>query len=115
MKTSYFARLKEIENPISICGKAPDWYKGPQFKKLAPKLWFFELYKSGEITSEEYTEAYYAEVLNHLDPQEIVNKLIQVYNTKDFTLICYEKPEDFCHRHLVAEWLKNAGYDIEEL
>ena len=32
--TSYFAMLKRIPAdtivPISICGKAPDWYKGLQ-------------------------------------------------------------------------------------
>lgn len=42
--TSYFAKLKELEKhniiPISICGKAPDWYKGLQYKKLAPKYGF---------------------------------------------------------------------------
>lgn len=43
--TSYFAKIKELEEnniiPISICGKAPDWYKGLQYKKLAPKYEFF--------------------------------------------------------------------------
>lgn len=29
-------------------------------------------------------------------------------------LICYEKPSDFCHRHLVAEWLNQNGYKCEE-
>ena len=42
--TSYFAKLNKLPNniiPISICGKAPDWYKGLQYKKLAPKYDFF--------------------------------------------------------------------------
>lgn len=43
--TSYFAKLKELEKhniiPISICCKAPDWYKWLQYKKLAPKYGFF--------------------------------------------------------------------------
>ena len=46
--TSYFAKLKSLpENiiPISICGKAPDWYKGLQYKKLAPKYDFFMEWK----------------------------------------------------------------------
>ena len=33
----------------------------------------------------------------------------------DFALVCYEKPSDFCHRHLVADWLNKNGYDCEEL
>lgn len=47
--TSYFAKLKELENhniiPISICGKAPEWYKGLLYKKLAPKDGFFMEWK----------------------------------------------------------------------
>lgn len=114
MKTSYFARLKEIENPISICGKAPDWYQGPQFKKLAPKLWFFQLYRQGKITEEEYTEAYNIEVLGELNPHSVYKALFSAYNEEP-TLLCYEKPGDFCHRHIVAKWLREAGYNVEEL
>lgn len=41
--TSYFAQLRNLpENiiPVSICGKAPNWYHGYQYKKLAPKYDF---------------------------------------------------------------------------
>lgn len=46
--TSYFAQLKNFPKdfvPISICGKAPDWYQGLQYKKLAPKWEFFQEWK----------------------------------------------------------------------
>lgn len=39
--TSYFAKLSILPPdivPISICGKAPDWYTGLQYKKLAPEV-----------------------------------------------------------------------------
>ena len=26
----------------------------------------------------------------------------------DIALVCYEKPGDFCHRHLVADWLNET-------
>lgn len=35
----------------------------------------------------------------------------------NIVLLCYEKPEDFCHRHLVADWLNSSKilpYDIKE-
>ena len=51
--TSYFAKLKSLPDnivPISICGKAPDWYKGLQYKKLAPKYDFFMKWKKIMIT-----------------------------------------------------------------
>lgn len=38
--TTYFAQLRNLpENivSVSICGRAPDWYTGLQYKKLAPK------------------------------------------------------------------------------
>lgn len=34
---------------------------------------------------------------------------------KDIALICYEKPTDFCHRHLVAEWLTTNGIKCDEI
>ena len=36
-------------------------------------------------------------------------------NGKDVALCCYEKPGDFCHRHLVAKWMnEKLGVQIEE-
>ena len=46
--TSYFAKLNKLPPnvvPISICGKAPAWYNGLQYKKLAPKYSFFSEWK----------------------------------------------------------------------
>ena len=114
MNTSYFAKLKFIERPVSISGRAPEFYRGPQFKILAPKLWFFQLYKEGKIGPEEYTECYNEEVLKDLDQKTIFDKLVDIYKTEDLTLLCYEKPGDFCHRHLVAKWFTEAGYLVEE-
>ena len=50
--TTYFAKLKDLPDyiiPISICGKAPDWYKGLQYKKLAPKYDFFMKWKKNHL------------------------------------------------------------------
>lgn len=56
-----------------------------------------------------YVKRYENEILFYLDPEEIYNDL------KDKILLCYEKPSDFCHRHLVAKWLnRNLGLNIEE-
>ena len=35
-------------------------------------------------------------------------------NVPRIALICYEKPTDFCHRHLVADWLNKNGIECEE-
>lgn len=120
--TSYFAKLKELENhniiPISICGKAPDWYKGLQYKKLAPKYGFFMEWKKNH-NNDYYIEHFQKEVLDGLDATEVVldfSRMAYGFNAgeNDIALICYEKPSDFCHRHLVAEWLNKNGFKCEE-
>lgn len=120
--TSYFAKLKELENhniiPISICGKAPDWYKGLQYKKLAPKYGFFMEWKRNH-DNDYYIEHFQKEVLDGLDATEIIldfSRRAYGFNVgeNDIALICYEKPSDFCHRHLVSEWLNQNGFKCEE-
>lgn len=115
--TSYFAKLKKLPPnvvPISICGKAPDWYDRLQYKKLAPKYSFFsEWKKNGD--NNYYIEHFNDEVLSTLSPQTVYNELMKLSGGKDIALICYEKPTDFCHRHLVAEWLTTNGIKCDEI
>lgn len=66
--TSYFAKLKSLPDnivPISICAKAPDWYKGLQYKKLAPKYDFFMKWKENH-DNDYYTKCFNEQVLNPL-------------------------------------------------
>ena len=119
--TSYFAKLKSLpENiiPISICTKAPDWYKGLQYKKLAPKYEFFIEWKKNH-DNDYYIKCFNEQVLDKLDPVDVIldfSRMIYGCNVgeDDVCLICYEKPEDFCHRHLVAKWLNDHGISCKE-
>lgn len=123
--TSYFGNLGKLpENviPIAICGKVPDWYAGLQYKKLAPKYGFFMEWKKNQ-DNDFYKEHYNSEVLNLLDASSVVNELYGLIRKHcnvltcpnvDIALICYEKPDDFCHRTLVADWLNENGYDCME-
>ena len=109
MKTSYFAKCGKFANAISIAGKAPSWYTGRQYKKLAPLYSFFKKYKE-DGDEKYYTEQYFKEVLDKLDPQEVFNEL-----GPNAILICYEAPGKFCHRRLVADWFsEKLGIDIPE-
>lgn len=122
--TTYFAKLKSLPKdiiPISICGKAPAGYKGLEFKKLAPKYSFFKKWKeTGDNAF--YIENFLEQVLAKQNPDEIVKELYALAYSiaepgqviKDIALVCYEKPTDFCHRHLVSAWLFNAGWSSEE-
>ena len=104
MFTSYFANLINVKNPLSICGKAPEWYQGPQFKTLAPKYDFFAAYKRGDLDEAGYVVEFKKRVLDNLNPIDIYQRLIKAYGD-DVTLLCYEKPHEFCHRHIVSQWL----------
>jgi len=109
MKTSNYYISGRESNAVSIAAKAPDWFKGRQYKKLAPKYHFFKKYKL-DGDEESYTRQYYKEVLDKLDPKEAFEEL-----GEDATLLCWEKPGNFCHRRIVAEWLEKAlGVTIEE-
>ncbi len=45
MKTSYYSKSSNDKNAVSIAAKCPDFYEGREYKKLAPKYWFFKKYK----------------------------------------------------------------------
>lgn len=114
--TSYFAKLRVLPKnvvPVSICAKAPEWYDGLQYKKLAPKYDFFMKWKENHDNN-YYIKCFTEQVLNNLDPSKVYQELRDLAKSVDIALICYEKPSDFCHRHLVADWLKSNGYNCEE-
>ena len=78
MFTGYFARLKNYQKanltPISIAAKAPIWYKGDEYKKLAPKWSFYSEWKSGSHKGDNdyYTKHFKEEVLDKLDPEQVL-------------------------------------------
>ena len=110
MNTSYYAKYKG-DNAVSIAAKCPHWFTGRQYKKLAPNYYTLLSYKNGEINEEQFTELYYAEVLNNLDAKRVYEEL-----GENSVLLCWEKSGSFCHRHIVAEWLQNElGVEITEL
>ena len=110
MNTSYYAKSSNNFYAVSIAGRAPDWYRGKQYKKLAPKVWFFKRYKE-DGDEEFYKIQYQKEVLDKLDPREVYEEL-----GENAVLLCWEKPGKFCHRHLAAAWLtKHLGIMITEL
>lgn len=107
--TGYLARLnlylKNDLTPITICGKAPIWYNGAQYKKLAPSWEIYDNYKKGKYSVDDYTEHFLKERLSCLDKEKVVADLINLSENKDIILLCYEKNGKFCHRHIVAKWL----------
>ncbi len=119
--TSYFAKLKKMEQSfpyglcvVSIASKDPHpSFSNNKLSKLAPPWYVLKAYKENG-DKEQYIKDYKRLVLDNLNPKEIYETLKNRAGYGDVVLVCYEKSGDFCHRHLVAEWLKDAGYEVEE-
>lgn len=118
--TSYYDNIKNLPKniiPISIAGKAPSDYIGLEYKKLAPKLKFWKEWEKNK-NNYFYAENFKTEVLDKLSIEEVIEDLKNLKSTFDSSfeicLICYEKPEEFCHRHLVSNWFKTNGYECME-
>ena len=124
--TSYFARTKKLLEmglrPICVAGYAPKFFFDVQnahfYPDLAPKReWWLE-WKSrfkDDLDSIQsiawYRRKYIDTVLANLNPEKVLSDL-----GDNAVMMCYEKPTDFCHRHIIAEWLmERTGTRVEEV
>lgn len=113
--TSYFGNIKKLKDagivPICISLYKPKFFYGIWMKNLAPTYQILH----GDLTQEEYIKAYKLDVLSKLNANTIIEQIKSVVNGRDVALCCYEKYGDFCHRHLVADWLsKETSIKVEE-
>lgn len=109
--TSYFAKHRAFPTdmePVCIARWAPRGTHYPVLMHLAPSGELLKAYKAGEVSKEQYTETF-NEQLSRLDAQQVGEEL------EGKILLCYEKAGDFCHRHLVADWLRQNGFSVSEL
>ena len=81
-------------------------FEGKTMPQLAPNRQFWDVWRDniGKISEEEnnryYVEEYYKQILLKTDIEELLK------DEKNPILLCYEKGDEFCHRHIVAEWLE---------
>ena len=105
-------------NLISISGDRGKsvGFKGKFLSELAPKRAFWnEWHKNIGIIPEEentkyYIQEYYKQVLSKVDIEELLK------DEKDPILLCFERGQDFCHRHVLAEFIGiRYGIKVEDL
>lgn len=91
---------------VGISVGLPKGYRGRTYQKLAPTRQMLK------IQSEEtYTEMFTTHILSRLNPEQVAQEL-----GDGSIMLCWEKPGEFCHRRLVAEWMENAlGIVVPEL
>lgn len=110
--TGYFAQVKKYKEKnlslINIALVKPDWFKESieNYPDLYPtKEILYEFNYSGNV--DNYIESY-SGILAKLNPEKVYRDL------DNKIILCYEKPTDFCHRHLVAIWLNQNGFECRE-
>ena len=114
--TSYFANWRNFPKDAIVIGITripPNYWKEPNYNILAPSKELLMSYRLGEIDERIFRRRYFNELAaRELDPQTVADELLKY--DKDVILCCYEKPGEFCHRHLLAEWLSGETR-VEEL
>lgn len=90
---------------------------------LAPSKELLEDIKNGRINQEEYTKRYFEELgvrirsLGYSNSNEYFATMISEFSKEPWEAIvflCYEKPNEFCHRHLLSALMRKNGFDIQE-
>ncbi len=110
--TGNFANQKKYTNAGYTCisiARFNRYFNGIEFKKLAPDAYYIK-----------YPECQYIPIyekkLDKLNAKNVYNELKILSNGNDIVLLCYEKEGVFCHRILVAKWLKKElGIEVKEL
>jgi len=130
--TGSFAKWKNYPNPINIALNVPWWENKDAGDLLAPGIWFYTLKRQillrplDDIKA-EYIDKYITHILNK-SAKEIYDCIYDISHGQDCTLLCYEEPlkekepdidklvfgTTFCHRHLIAKYLREAGYESYE-
>ncbi len=114
MKTACYSTYRgpgrigiSIGNPRGI----PAGYR--MYKALAPRRDMLQLGQA------EYREFFFRDILGLLDPAQVVRDLENLVASAEPVLMCFEKPPftpvNFCHRRMVADWLKDTlGLNVPE-
>ena len=113
--TSYFGNSRKLKeagvNMICVAIGKPRFIAGiPQMLNVCPTRYMV----SGPCSREEYLKLY-DRILASQDANQVVEQIEMLSGGKDVALCCYEKPGDFCHRHILAKWItENTGIEITE-
>jgi len=111
--TSNYARHANNPLAIGISLVVPEWYVGVRMLDLAPTS---DMVFSIKRDRHGYNKRKYVRDYIDLMHDRKINPHALIKSLPTGTLLlCYESPEDFCHRHVLADWIKeHTGFEIEE-
>ena len=112
--TSYFGNSKKLTasgiKVICVAIGRPKFLQAPQMLNVCPTRYMV----SGPCSREEYLRLY-DQILARQDAHQVVKQIEALSGGNDVALCCYEKPGDFCHRHILAKWITdNTGIEVKE-
>ncbi len=112
--TSYFAKAAILEKrhcTYRCSTLAATLFRGISMKQVAPRRYMLD----DRLTDEEYIRMYRNDVLRLVDARSFIQDLERASRGMDVALCCFEKPGDFCHRHILAKWLnEQTGIEVSE-
>lgn len=117
--TSCFSFAKSLDASkffvVSISRFPPRWFKGYKCKEFAPSASLLRRYRQG-LSKEAYTSEFMSSVMESQDVHKVFEGLAVLACRRDIVLCCFEGEDEFCHRQLVASYVKSRwGYSIKEL
>jgi len=106
MFTSSFKLSGHDPRAVASSRSVPKWYTGARCLPLAPASWGLVRETREDVFRERFLQQ-----LKQLDAAFMAS-----YLGEDAILLCWEKPGEFCHRRIVAEWLeRETGVTVPEL
>lgn len=132
--TSYFAKMKNLPDnviPVAISLTVPQGVHCLRFKGLAPSGAMLKCYKTENNVS-AYSDMYTKDVLGKFTAKDVLDALYQLLpvdirvtygldqdtwylsNEIHICLLCWERADKFCHRHVVSRWLTENGIPCNE-
>lgn len=112
--TSYFGNAKTLAKHnvkiVSVARWQPRYLSVPiVMLDVAPEVWMLK-----NATHEQYVNGY-NRILSRVNAHEFMKRLETISGGSDVALCCYEKPGDFCHRHMLADYLtQQTGIEVKE-
>ena len=108
--TSSFRNVLPGFSQVCIALYPPGSFHGRHLPRLAPTPMLLADYRNHRVDQNGYRTRFNRQ-LNALHFPDVIKHL----HDGD-VLLCYEAPGQFCHRHLVAKWLRKHGVEsVEEL
>ena len=134
--TSYYGQMRNFPDnvtPVAISRGIPDFYKGERIIELAPPVYILSVYKkeenlhAGDIERMERVQKWYKEeytkhlgflglfkIRTMIEGVLPLGRQIWDSDTKHIALLCYEKSENFCHRNLLSDYLREHDLPCRE-